>query len=530
MNTIDLPALHPFSGFDVGSLLAIRAETHAEHPFLVFEAFDEPPVSWTYARFNHDANCIAAGLATRGVTKGDKILIHLDNCPELILAWFACAKLGAVAVTTNSRSVGDEVSYFADHSGAVGGITQPKYAEMVAKSATNLKWLSVTETDGGAAERPANAPDAASSFMSLYGDDDDVPAREPNAADPAAVFYTSGTTSRPKGVLLTHANMLWGAKVNAAQQRMHPSDVTLGFLPLFHINAQAYSLFPTLWTGSTVVFQPRFSVSRFWDVATRHGCTWASMVTFCIKVLAEREVPDNKFRLWGDAMCDQPTDGHFGIKTLGWFGMTETVARPICGDPYQPNLPLSMGRPAPEYGISVVDENGVSVPPGGDGELRIAGIRGMSLFAEYLDNPEATADSFDEQGRFMTGDRVLHDESGAMRYLDRLKDMLKVGGENVGASEIERVVRAVSPITDAAVVGKKDDLRGELPVVFVTKDEGAPDTAESVSEAVLAACREKLADFKVPVEVHLVDALPRGTLEKVNKVELRRRLNEPGGA
>ena len=522
MSGVELPHLNPFTGLDVGTLLSRQARDRADHPFLIWEPFDGDSRQWSYAAFENEVLRIAAGLAARGIRPRDKVLIHLDNCPELILAWFACAKLGAIAVTTSTRSVADEVAYFADHSGAVGAITQPKYAETVAAAATNVNWLAVTETDSEPANGAAATPDAAASFSSLYGDASAVPVRAPCASDPMAVFYTSGTTARPKGVLLTHANMLWGAKINAQQQKMHPGDVTLAFLPLFHVNAQAYSLFPTLWAGSSVVFQPRFSVSRFWDVATKHGCTWASMVTFCIKVLAEREVPPHKFRLWGDAICDQPTDQHFGIRTLGWFGMTETIAHPICGDAYQYNKPMSMGRPVPEYEVAVVDEDGRAVPPGGDGELRLGGVRGLSLFAEYLDNPEATAESFDEQGRFCTGDRVTHDENGFLNYLDRLKDMLKVGGENVGASEIERVVRAVEAITDAAAVGKKDDLRGELPVVFVTTS-GAADAA-AVAENVLAECRAKLADFKVPVEVHVVDALPRGTLEKVNKVELRRRL------
>jgi carnitine-CoA ligase len=318
--------------------------------------------------------------------------------------------------------------------------------------------------------------------------------------------------------------MLWGAKVNGEQQRMNPSDIAMVYLPLFHINAQAYSIFPSLWAGSTVVLQPRFSATRFWDIATTHNCTWASMVGFCIKIMSEKPVPPNSFRLWGNAKCDQPTDAHFGLRTLGWFGMTETVAHPLCGEVDQPNKINSMGRVVPGYDIAVVDDDGTELPPGGSGELRIGGVRGLSLFAEYLHNPEATASSFDEKGRFMTGDRVTYDEAGFFDYQDRLKDMLKVGGENVGASEIERVIASVPAVGIPAVVGKPDDLRGELPVAFVTRGEDAT-SDEALIEAVLTTCREKLADFKVPTEVRVVDALPRGNLEKINKVELRRWLD-----
>ena len=515
-------SIHPFSGMDVASILAMRARTRGDHTYLIWQPFDRAPTRWTYAEFDHAAAQAAAGLLARGVKAGEMVLIHLDNCPELLISWFACAKIGAVAVTTNTRSAADEVEYFADHCGAVGAITQPKYAEMVAASAKNLKWLVVTDHDAG--DDPENGvPDKASSFDAFLGDADSVPARPADPAAPMAVFYTSGTTARPKGVLLTHANMLWGAKVNGDQQRMHPDDIAMVYLPLFHINAQAYSIFPSLWVGSTVVLQPRFSVSRFWDVATTHNVTWASMVTFCIKVLSEMEVPPHSFRLWGNAKNDQPTDSHFGVKTLGWFGMTETVAHPLCGDAYQPNKSMSMGRAVPGYDIAVVDEDGNDLPPGGEGELRIGGERGLSLFSEYLYNPEATAASFDEKGRFMTGDRVTYDENGYFDYLDRLKDMLKVGGENVGASEIERVISSVPEVGVAAVVGKPDDLRGELPVAFVTVAEDAK--ADGLADAVLEACRDKLADFKVPTEVRVVDDLPRGNLEKINKVELRRWLD-----
>ena len=147
----------------------------------------------------------------------------------------------------------------------------------------------------------------------------------------------------------------------------------------------------------------------------------------------------------------------------------------------------------------------------------------MSLFKEYLNNPEATASSFDEHGFFITGDRVTLLANGCLQFSDRDKDMLKVGGENVAASEIERVIATVPGVAEAAIVGLKDPLRDELPVAFVLSD-APPAEHAALIERVLAACRAKLADFKVPVQVHVVDELPRGTLEKVSKVTLRQRL------
>ncbi len=273
------PAVHPFSAFDIPHLLHAHAVRRGDHPFLIWEPFEGAGETWTYARFEEATARVAAGLKSRGVKPGERVLIHLDNCPETIIAWYACARLGAVAVTTNARSVADELTYFSDHAEVVGAITQPKMAALVQASCTKIKWLCVTETDNGAAASDP-MPKGAEPFAALYGDAKDVPLR---AADPdlnIGVQYTSGTTSRPKGVVWTHANALWGGKVCATHETLTADDVHLCYLPLFHTNAQSYSVLSTLWAGGTLVVQPRFSASRFWPVSLKHRCTWTSMVPF----------------------------------------------------------------------------------------------------------------------------------------------------------------------------------------------------------------------------------------------------------
>ncbi len=205
---------HPFVGQDIRTLIALRAQTSGGKPFIVWEPFHGESYTWTYAQFADKVARFAAGLAKRGVRPTERVLVHLDNCPEAILAWFGCAAMGAVAVTTNARSSGDELNYYADASGAVAAITQPRFAELVGRSCRNVRWLAVTETDNGEAAG-ATRPEPAFSFAKI----DDEPASLPRRAhDPLAPFsiqYTSGTTSRPKAVLWTHANALWGAKVCA---------------------------------------------------------------------------------------------------------------------------------------------------------------------------------------------------------------------------------------------------------------------------------------------------------------------------
>src|SRR5579871_4184254 len=513
----------PFAGLDVPWLLKMRSETRRDHPFLIWAPFDAPASKWSYGEFHDRVGALAAGLVRRGIKPGDFVLIHLDNCIEAMLAWFACVELGAIAVTTNTRSASAEIEYFADHCGAVAAITQPAYAELVAANCRSLRWIAVISHDAGTA--PAHAVPHGERFEDLFADSTNRPRRPSDPQAPCSVQYTSGTTSRPKAVLWTHANALWGAKVNAAHQDLHESDVHQTYLPLFHTNALAYSMLASLWVGATCVIQPRFSASRFWRVALEHGSTWTSTIPFCMKALLEHEIPKgHRFRLWGTAVNEPPAFAAFGVKIIGWWGMTETITHGIIGEVDQPNTPMSIGRAATEYEIRITDDEGRPTEVGGTGNLAIKGVPGLSLFAEYLHNEKATRDSFDEHGYFLTGDRVTLLEHGAIKFGDRAKDMLKVGGENVAASEIEQVIAVIPGVREAAVVAKKHPMLDEVPVEIVIPQGGAERRPQDLHDKVMTACRSALADFKVPHEIRFVDEMPRSTLEKVAKAELRKML------
>jgi crotonobetaine/carnitine-CoA ligase len=415
--------LTPFEGQDVRTLIDDQARRRGEHPFLIWEPFEGQGRIWSYAAFGDAVRRFAAGLQARGVKPADRVLVHLDNCPESVIAWLGCAYAGAVAVTTNAKSSRDEIAYFAEHSGAVGGITQPRFAALVREAAPQLPWLAVTSDDNGA---PAQAD--VSAFETFAAIDADPSTLEMRPHDPLAPFgiqYTSGTTARPKAVLWTHANFLWGARMCAQNEDLRPEDVHLVYLPLFHTNAQVYSVAAALWAGASVVLQPRFSASRFWPVSLAHGCTWTSMVPFCLKALLEQPRPErHSYRHWGNGVCEPATDAIFGVKTIGWWGMTETMTHGTVGSVHQPNAPMSMGRPSPAYDIHVLDEAGEAVAPGETGDLYVGGHRGVSLFLEYAGDPAATAAAFREDGLFITGDRVRVGEDGFLYFADRSKDML----------------------------------------------------------------------------------------------------------
>ena len=530
MNALLQEREHPFAGLDVPWLLKMQTQASPHKTLLTWVPFDRPAEAYSYARFEALSLRLAAALSARGIGAGDRVLVHLENCPEFLLSWFALAHLGAVAVTSNTRCTAHELRYFLEHSECVAAITQPSLLEAVTQAGAGLKWVLCTDHNAGVPASPSALPERAERFDNVL---QSAPAgfERDAQADPTralCVQYTSGTTSRPKGVLMTHGNALWAGRVGVAHERLTGSDVHLIYAPLFHVNALAYSFLPALWAGASVVLQPRFSSSRFWSVACEHGTTWASMIPFASRALNAVERPKwQPFRCWGSGAAGVPLAKELGIPMMGWYGMTETISQPIVGDPCLPNREGCMGRAAPEYGVRIVNDNGWLCEIGETGLLQVRGVMGLSLFAGYLNDEPATRKAFDHEGWFITGDKVTRLASGDIAFAGRDKDMLKVGGENVSPLEVEQTIVGVAGVAEVAVVSRPHALLGEVAVAFVRLVDGVQPAAHTharLTQEIHTRCEQALADFKRPREIVFVDEFPRATLNKISKAQLRTQL------
>jgi crotonobetaine/carnitine-CoA ligase len=335
------------------------------------------------------------------------------------------------------------------------------------------------------------------------------------------MLYTSGTTSRPKGVLLTHANYLYGGEVMTKAMRVLPTDRHLIVLPLFHAGAQLHAFVPMLLVGGSVALMDRFSASRFVGQAIRHEATLAALFAAPIRMLLARPrsnddgcTPLRAVSYAQNITVQQYEEWHerFRAPLMQIWGMTETMSLPLMQPLDLPRKPLSMGMPVLGYECKVVDGEGREVEPGTVGELIVRGVPGVTLMKGYFKNATATAETL-RDGWLWSGDYAWMDDEGYFYFVDRKKDMLKRAGENVSASEVEETLKQHPGVFDAAVVGVPDPLRDQAIKAYVILHAGATVTATEL----IAWCAEWLSPFKVPEAIELRDSFPRTSVGKIQK-------------
>lgn len=503
------------------SVLEHQAGIAPDKIFLIFEDAQERVETLTYGEFAHVVNRAANMLLALGVKKGDKFNLHLSNCPEFLYLWLGGAKIGAVMVPTNPVSTADEMEYILTHSESVLSVTQPDCLGLFQEVRTrcpNLRKLIACRTD--------QAPkDTLLLYELLQRASPVLGSSDLSCQDEAGMIYTSGTTARPKGVLMTHANYIYVGEVASKSLRLSPEDRHLVVLPLFHGNAQYYSTMSALVVGASMALMERFSASRYFEQARRHGCTVASLFAAPMRMLlAQPENPedrDHNLRLviFAQNLTEAQYaewDRRFGASLCQIYGMTE-VPLPMANPLDYSRKNTAIGMLTLGYDARVVDEEGQELPPGTPGQLIVGGQPGWGLMKGYFKNPQATAETI-RDGWLWTGDNVYMDEDGYFHFVDRAKDMIKRSGENVAASEVERVINRHPKVFDSAVIGVPDPVRDEAVAALVILKDGEAATPEEIIEW----CRGRLTKFKVPEFVEFRESFPRTSVGKVQKHILRR--------
>jgi crotonobetaine/carnitine-CoA ligase len=513
--------LDPVGDRTLSHLLDEQAALYPEETLLVFED-RAGAVSWlSYAEVRERVLRCAAGLARSGVGQGDFVLVHLRNCPELLVTWFALARLGAVLVPSNVANTAPEIEHILAVSGARLAITEPDLLAPVEQAAGDGVEIVVARGDAGARR----------SFEELLEGDDAPPEVKVSSNDVCELIFTSGTTRKPKAVMITHAMCLRAGLDAVHCLWLQPGERCLTALPLFHVNAQAMSLFGALTVGGTLILVEEFSASRFWGQVRSHAATQTAVVAMQLRTLiAQPPAPherDHQLRrlFFAINVTDQEKDtfeARYGVTLINGYGLSEAMTlltvSPIAGPRKWP----SIGLPSPGRRLELVDAEGLPVATGEVGEITVLGDPGRDILLGYYGDEEATAAAL-RNGRLHTGDNAYADEDGYLYFFDRKKDMIKRAGENVSAIEVEATLIDHPGIAEAAVVGVPDDIRDEA-VAAVVVASGGPESLSA--EEVMDYCRGHLSKFKVPTVVRFVDELPKTSIGKIRKDELRKLLAE----
>lgn len=491
----------------------------AEESFLIFQDREGAVSEFSYHRFNVEINKAANMFIDLGIRKGDRVATQLCSSPEFLMCLFGLAKIGAVMVPLNEQYTACESRHILEKCQAQLLIIEERYLDdyrSLAKDGLLPLGLLLA--------RSTRYFEDVQSF-NILKDEQSAQLKQIcvlESSDVAEIIFTSGTTSEPKGVMLTHCNLLFAGEYGVWQTSMRRDDRLLTTMPACHSNFQLAALMPVLAAGATLILVERYSARNFWRQICDYQATVAQCVSMMVRTLMLQPQQEwekqNQIRelLYFLPLSDAEKNAfeqRFNVRLMNSYGSTETVTWVITDPPCGARRWPSVGRVGLGYQAKIVDERGNDLPPQAIGEICVKGQPGRTLMLGYFQDEEENARVLDADGWMRTGDKGYYDEDGWFFFIDRKTNLIKRAGENISATEIETILAAHPDIAEAAVIGVPDPIRDEAVKAFVLPRQGC-----TISEQeVLDYCKNNLAEYKVPSFVEIRTSMPTTCSMKIEK-------------
>ncbi len=516
-----------FRGQSVASIISAAAESDPRRPCLVLG-----DRVLTYGQVEAQSKALASALYELGIEKGDRVALNLPNWPEFVVAMFAAAKLGAIIVPLNPRYTTPELQYMLRHSEAVACVTAETWngVDFLARfegfltALPDLQYvISVGKEDLWYDDRIYQFEDLVSAGEGKELTPGDVDPDE----DLFAIVYTSGTMGKPKGVSLTHSNLLSTALASADAIELHRDDVVFGVNTLFNVFALGPGVLGTLAAGATLVLQEDLDPFEALEIVEKekvtvyHGTPTSYILDLHEPTLAERDLGSVRAGIVSGAPVAEELAARIRRDIVPdlriAYGLTETGSTVSITreDDSLGKQVATVGRPLAQAEVKVLDLDGTLLPIESIGEIA---VRGEGVMQGYYRQPQETAQVFTEDGFFLTGDLGMIDDEGYLHVVGRRKEMIIRGGSNVYPREVEDRLHAHPAVLDVAIVGLPHEVLGEVACACIVLVEGAIVTGEEIKEF----CGEMLADYKIPDLVRFLDSFPMTGSGKVRRVELAR--------
>lgn len=497
----------------VATFLRSSAESNPDKTAIFF---NEAKI--TYRQLDQAVDSLAGGLLDLGLKHQGRVSLLLGNNPDFIRSHFAITRAGGTAVPLNPMFKGEEIKYILNDAEAVFLITPISFLpliETVWGQVPSLKRVIVIggETDGDVV-----------SYEDLLARPSGPVEEKAADSDIAACLYTSGTTGKPKGALLTHGNLVFDTLAIIKHAELLPSDNNLCVLPLFHSFAQTVCMLCPIFSGGSITVMPQFRPDTVLkEIIDKKVNIFAGVPAMYASILATISNPAqfdlSSLRLCFSGGASMPLEvmrlfeERYGVTIIEGNGPTETSPVSYVNPVRGVRKPGSVGPPIKGVKVKIVDGDDRELPANEVGEIC---VQGPNVMAGYLNQPEATAEAM-KGGWFHTGDLGKIDEDGYVYIVDRKKDMIIVGGLNVYPREVEECLYENPKVAEAAVIGVADELRGEVPKAFIVLKPGVQGTPREFS----LFARARLANYKCPRQVAIVDALPKTATGKIDKKQLK---------